>query len=188
MMTSDLEMFIKDLTVPKISWIQQLSRFMEEIYGNFDDYSWRKPSRRQPMEDFIMPCQDGKQLPPFVVALDTSGSMSQGELTNAISEFNSILEKFNSEAIFLCCDYSEIKSEERFTSDDVPFKPKVIGGGGTSFEPPFKWVDDNNIKPSFLIYFTDLYGSFPKTKPDYPVFWVTESKNMDVPFGTLLEM
>jgi predicted metal-dependent peptidase len=42
-----------------------------------------------------------------------------------------------------------------------------------------------------LIYFTDMYGSFPKYEPDYPVIWVNyggKGGGMDCPFGEVLDI
>ena len=54
-----------------------------------------------------------------------------------------------------------ILSETQFKIDKL--KPK--GGGGTSFKPPFKWVQNNILKkgkiPAFMVYFTDAYGDAP---------------------------
>jgi len=44
------------------------------------------------------------------------------------------------------------------------------------------------VIPSCVIYFTDLWGSFPEIEPDYPVLWIVEGKtSRKVPFGEILE-
>jgi hypothetical protein len=34
-----------------------------------------------------------------------------------------------------------------------------------------------------LVYLTDLFGSFPDEGPEFPVVWVTWTKNKQAPFG-----
>jgi predicted metal-dependent peptidase len=39
-----------------------------------------------------------------------------------------------------------------------------------------------------LVYFTDLYGTFPDEAPPFPTVWITEDKSMSkkVPFGEVV--
>ena len=61
--------------------------------------------------------------------------------------------------------------------------------GGTSFKPPFEYVDDNGITPVGLIYLTDLYGDFPDHPPGYPVMWWINSTCTDTPpFGHVVHL
>ena len=53
---------------------------------------------------------------------------------------------------------------------------EVYGGGGTSFDPIFNYIWDNNVDVGCLIYFTDGYGSVSVPPVSYPVLWVTTGK------------
>ena len=53
---------------------------------------------------------------------------------------------------------------------------EVYGGGGTSFDPIFNYIKDNNVDVGCLIYFTDGYGSVSVPPVSYPVLWVTTGK------------
>ena len=52
-------------------------------------------------------------------------------------------------------------------------KPSPKGGGGTNFDPAFKWVEENGVlgEASALIYLTDGCAPAPTVSPDYPVLW-----------------
>jgi predicted metal-dependent peptidase len=63
---------------------------------------------------------------------------------------------------------------------------KALGGGGTDFAPVFKHVEEQGIEAACLVYLTDMYGSFPKSAPDYPVLWVSTSHIDNAPFGEVL--
>jgi len=49
----------------------------------------------------------------------------------------------------------------------------VYGGGGTSFDPIFNYIEENREDVAGLIYMTDGYGSVFHKKPKFPVMWVT---------------
>lgn len=49
----------------------------------------------------------------------------------------------------------------------------IHGGGGTSFDPIFDYIDMYNEDVGGLVYFTDGYGSVRERNPSFPVLWVT---------------
>jgi len=61
---------------------------------------------------------------------------------------------------------------------------KMSGRGGTSFKPPFQFVEDNNLDISAMVYFTDGWGDFPE-EPDYPTAWVMTT-DVEPPFGEII--
>lgn len=138
-----------------------------------------------------------KRIKEFVIAIDTSGSVS-GELVqtfvqktyNILKSTESFFSKINLHIIQCDADIQEhvkITSQEEF--DEYLKKMKIHGLGGTDFRPVFeftqKLIDEKefaNLKG--LIYFTDGYGNFPAKKPDFDtafVFIDDEYNNPDVP-------
>jgi predicted metal-dependent peptidase len=63
-----------------------------------------------------------------------------------------------------------------------------LGRGGTAFEPAFRWVEEQGVTPTMLVYFTDTMGSFPKAPPEYPVLWASIDPNGKVPWGEYLSL
>ena len=133
----------------------------------------------------------------FVIAIDTSGSVS-GPLVqkfvtktyNILSERESFFSKINIHIIQ--CD-AGIQEDKRISSpeefDDYIEHMELKGFGGTDFRPVFDYVDQLVKKHEFtnlkgLIYFTDGYGVFPAHQPEYQtafVFVDDEYNNPDVP-------
>ena len=70
--------------------------------------------------------------------------------------------------------------------EEIVARPR--GGGGTDFCPAFKWTEENGIEPQALVYFTDMYGSFPDNAPPYPVIWVSTSDESKAPFGEVINV
>jgi len=141
--------------------------------------------------------KDVKRIREFVIAIDTSGSVS-GDLVqkfiqktyNILQESESFFSKINVHIIQ--CD-AQIQEDKKITCredfDEYLKTMQILGLGGTDFRPVFEYVDDlirnkefRNLKG--LIYFTDGYGDFPTKKPDYDtafVFIDDGMNNYDVP-------
>ncbi len=85
--------------------------------------------------------------------------------------------------LLIDCDTKTYQQEEFFPGDDLrAFVP--TGGGGTDFRPVFADIEAMDQPPACLIFLTDLFGSFPKVAPDYPVLWANfGNPNNKAPFG-----
>ena len=138
-----------------------------------------------------------KRIREFVIAIDTSGSVS-GELVqnfinktyNILKETESFFSKINMHIIQCDAEIQEdVRIESKNSFDNYINTMQIRGMGGTDFRPVFNLVDELIKKKEFknlkgLIYFTDGYGIFPARKPDYLtafVFLEDEYKNPDVP-------
>jgi len=81
------------------------------------------------------------------------------------------------------CDARVNSRIELYSGDSLADDPPPLGGGGgTSFVPPFDLLAEEGIVPACLVYFTDMYGSFPEN-PGYPVIWCSTSADKEAPFG-----
>jgi len=49
----------------------------------------------------------------------------------------------------------------------------IYGGGGTSFDPIFDYLEKNNEDVGGLVYFTDGMGWVSERNPSFPVLWIT---------------
>lgn len=121
-----------------------------------------------------------KRIKEFVIAIDTSASVS-GELVQMFVQktyniLNSIESYFtNINLHIIQCD-ADIQEDVKITSkrefDEYIQNMEVKGFGGTDFRPVFTYVDRlvqekefNNLRG--LIYLTDGEGTFPQRKPEY---------------------
>lgn len=129
--------------------------------------------------------KDVKRIREFVIAIDTSGSVS-GELVqrfvqktyNILKSSESFFSKINLHIIQ--CD-AEIQEDVKITSqeefDNYLKNMKLRGFGGTDFRPVFSYVNTLIKNREFvnlkgLIYFTDGFGVFPERQPDYHTAFV----------------
>jgi len=176
----DLSKIIDEIIKPKVNWRTVLAKFLTNTAKN--DYSWMKPNRRFIGRDMYLPSLYSERLESVVVAVDTSGSISDDELQIFASETSAILASMDPENIhFLQCD-AEVNQHDIYTRESLPLKVEFKGRGGTDFAPVWKYIEEKNLNPKACIYLTDLYPSDWGEKPPYPVLWIATTDE-EVPFG-----
>jgi predicted metal-dependent peptidase len=186
-MPANLRRRLDKMTESKTDWRQLLPPTIEDVLG-MEDYTFEHPDRRYDCE-FILPGMVGTKVGSVVFAADTSGSISKKQLVAMASEVMSCVQNIAPEKTYVIWCDSKIGSVQVFNEGEEPgLKP--VGGGGTDFRPPFKYVHDNNIDPIMLIYLTDGYCSSFAKKPDYPVIWLVwqDQSQFRPPYGRVIVM
>jgi len=169
---------------PQVSWQSLLAQYMSTFAR--DDFSYSRPSRR--MGDAILPSLRSHQL-DITVAIDTSGSISQEEIDEFVSEVNAIKANIRAGITLLACDDKLCEhSPWRFEAwNELQFPASLGGGKGTNFIPVFDYIAKQDTPSDVLIYFTDAKGKFPEFEPDYPVLWLIKGKER-VPWGSRIQL
>lgn len=163
---------VKDILEPEINWREILAQFVTSCYGG--SRRWLPPARRHIWDGLYLQSQREERL-KAVVAIDTSGSAWK-DLPKFFGELTALLNTFGGyDLTVIYCD-AQVNHVERF-DDTSPLNPNrmwpAYGGGGTSFEPVFKYVEAHpELEPGLLVYFTDGYGDAPERAPGYPVMWL----------------
>lgn len=168
----------EQLKPAKIPWRQKLARLTRravEYVAGQSDYTYRRISRRQGGLGYGPGCPVVPALhspvPSIAVLVDTSGSMSQKQLTDALSEVSGILTAANGRVRFMACDAEVHANQEVKTWRELV--PLMKGGGGSSFIPAFDAIGKLRNRPSVLVAITDGYIDVPRTQPaGMAVIWV----------------
>jgi len=127
----------------------------------------------------------------LVHVLDSSGSMTGTDMSICISNGKHLAQRYGAPflAIVIDADIHTVKMIRKSVDLD---ELQVIGGGGTSSLPVFKYLEDNKIRTDLLVYFTDLYIDFPESKPDIvrDVVWgvINNDRANRVPFGEIIHL
>lgn len=169
-----IESLVKNYQEPEIRWQEQLAQFVTLVYG--DKRHWLPPNRRHVHEEIYLQSRRDERI-KVVVAVDTSGSCV-GDLPKFFGELESLMNSFGDYEIdVIYCDASieKIDHFDRNTQASTHEGFKWKGGGGTSFVPPFNYLEENGIIPDCFIYFTDGYGDAPQNPPRFPVLWILTS-------------
>ena len=169
---------------PRVSWQSLLSTFMSRLAR--DDFSYSRPSRRP--GNAILPTLRSHQI-DIAVAIDTSGSISQQEIDEFVSEINAIKSTIRSSITLIACDDKIFPSSPwRYESwEEINFPASLGGGKGTNFRPVFELLNSLDNPCDVLIYFTDAKGLFPEKIPNYPVLWLVKGKE-SVPWGDRIQL
>lgn len=140
----------------KFDWKGYLRRFVGASIKSYTRILRRKPNKRYPDN----PGLKIKYRNSVLVAIDTSGSVSDSEVKEFLNEIHHI-NKTGSYVDIIQCD-TKIQSVE-------PFNPKkdfkVHGRGGTSFQPVIDYYNENRRKYTTLIYLTDGEATAPENCP-----------------------
>jgi predicted metal-dependent peptidase len=152
-----------------------------------DDYDETRPDRRFIEEDIFLPTLYSERVGTFVVAIDTSGSVTPDLIDKFMAEVQYCLDTVKPEKVIVIdCD-AAINQEREFAYGDSVRDLKLKGGGGTDFRPVFDRVKSLSDSPEAVVYFTDGYGAFPDSPPNYPVIWV-DYGGTEYPFGEVVRI
>jgi predicted metal-dependent peptidase len=183
-----MERAIKRALQPKVDWQEVLARFLSEVVR--DDYTFSKPNPRFIHTGFFMPYLQNETVGDIVMLVDTSGSIDEELLNKFAAEMQEVVNTYGKGFHVVYVD-AEVKANEYIEPDGlVDLHPS--GGGGTDFRPGFDWIDENDIRPKAVVYFTDgLCESFPEI-PDYPVLWALYNTGwlteFNPPFGEVVKI
>ncbi len=159
---------------PILPWKQILARHLTAVARS--GVSWKRPNKRFVPRAYL-PSQFNKTLGHVTFAIDTSGSISNKQLREMLSEIESIRKKYKPETLTIIdCD-SDIHHVWKIKPKDKILKLAFTGGGGTNFKPVEEYCDKN--KTNLLIYFTDLeihaLGDIT-TKKRYSIIWINHGR------------
>ncbi len=182
-----LKRAVENYINPVLDWKELLSRFIEK--SGKSDYTWTSPNKRLVSMGIYLPGIKSEKAENIVIAIDTSGSISEEEIKIFNSELKAALSSFDGRITLLGCD-TEVNLAMEISSWEIPEKIQFTGGGGTDFRPPFEWAEKNLSFVRCLFYLTDLNSSRYPEEPYYPVLWITTNRHYmkKPPFGEIINI
>lgn len=178
---------LMELLEPKIDWREQLRDFITSVCTNKDMSSYRRPSKRFIGMDVYMPSMVGNTIGKIVLAIDTSGSINDQQVAEALTEVKAICDYVNPESLELLYWDHSVEGHETYRVGDydamiTSTRPK--GGGGTRVGSVNEYIKDNYINPEVVVIITDGYvESDWGGEWGYPTLWVITTKNIVSPHG-----
>jgi predicted metal-dependent peptidase len=182
---SELESYINglfEIKEPVLDWKSYLRRFASVSPKVFTKKTRRKPNKRF----YGNPALKIKQNKRTLVAIDTSGSVSDAEVLEFFNEIYH-MHKTGTEVTVIECDTT---IQRIYEYNGKLENITVKGRGGTDFEPVFEYLFEHRNEFNNLIYLTDGECVAPKTQVRKPILWVHSSKskiNEDLP-GTKIKI
>ena len=181
-----IERMIEDLMEPRLDWRTILSRWA----GDFArvDYDFRFPNKKFIQSGFIMASLKKETIGKVVFAIDTSGSMSENDIKDVLSEVCGVMREYEVDGVDQSIKvlWTDTEVHEQEVDDPSDFNPK--GCGGTRYKPVFDYIKDNQIDPKALVYLTDGYCDDFDYDPGCPVLWGLTNKlrSFKPPFGEVM--
>jgi predicted metal-dependent peptidase len=182
----EIQRMIKELTEPKMNWRQILRQQIQSTIRN--DYTFARPSRKAWHTGAILPGMNFDETIDICISIDTSGSISDAQAKDFLSEIKGIMEEYKDYKIKVWCFDTRVYNEKDFDAqggeDICEYQP--MGGGGTDFEANWHYMKDNDINPKKFIMFTDGYpfGSWGDEGYCDTIFIIHGNNTIVPPFGT----
>lgn len=181
------ERVIKELKEVQTDWRTVLENFIQE---EINDYSFSPPDRRFEDSPFFLPDFNEKdeRVEDILFMIDTSGSMSDEQITTAYSEIKGAIDQFDGKLKgWLGFFDAVVVKPQEFENEDEFKIIRPAGGGGTSFDIIFEYVQNEmrDKPPASIIILTDGYAPFPDEKEamGIPVLWIINNEDAQPPWG-----
>jgi predicted metal-dependent peptidase len=148
---------ISDFTEPKMDWRQLLRMNIQSILKS--NFSFSRPNRKSQHCGAILPGMMNDQTVDVSIGIDMSGSISDKQAKDFISEVKGIMDEYVDFKLDIWCFDTQVYNYAQFTGDtaDEIMDYKVKGGGGTDFDVNWTFMKDEGIEPKKFIMFTDGY-------------------------------
>ena len=151
---------LEELLKPQIDWRDVLREFISTTCAGKDFSTWARPNRRFVSTGVYMPSGISEKVGELVIAIDTSASIGQRELTTFLSEIKSVCDNVRPERIRLLYWDTRVCADETYDhaeTDTLVQSTKPAGGGGTDVSCVPEYMAEHKINPQAVIVFTDGY-------------------------------
>ncbi|MEO0199182.1 MAG: VWA-like domain-containing protein [candidate division WOR-3 bacterium] len=162
-----LERSFNQATSSKINWQRELLLYLravlEDVRRKAQDYTRLKLSKKSYYTNMIYPGTTGFKL-TFGILVDTSGSMTEDELSSIMEEIKNLLVYSGFEAIVWSGDtlITTVTAVKKWYELG---KVRLVGGGGTAMDSCLKEIAESKIELRCVLVFTDGYTSWNDSNP-----------------------
>lgn len=173
---ASLERWAEEFLKPKVDWRRELRAAVRAAIGSTlgaNDYTFRRPHRRSSYLGVVLPTLQ-RPIPKVAVAVDTSGSMGDQQLSQARSEIEGVLRTLGTPVQVLSVDCEVHGAAQRVQSAK---KVKLTGGGGTDMSLAMRALGDLKPTPDIGVVLTDGITGWPEEP-------ITGMKSVVVILGT----
>ena len=180
---------IEELKNPTLDWRTILNEFVQE---EICDYSFSPPDKRMEDSPFFLPDINEKDesIKDILFMIDTSGSMSDVQITECYSEIYGAIGQFGGKL------QGKLGFFDAVVVEPIPFENedefKIIrpkGGGGTSFDIIFDYVEKEKEEepPVSIVILTDGNAPIPDESRagGIPVLWIINNDSVTPPWGKI---
>jgi len=176
---------ISDFTEPKMDWRQMLRMNIQSILKS--NFSFSRPNRKSQHCGAVLPGMMNEETIDVSVAIDMSGSISDKQAKDFLSEVKGIMDEYVDFKLDLWTFDTKVYGYKQFTGDiaDEILDYECKGGGGTDFDVNYDFMKEQGIEPKRFIMFTDGYpcGSWGDETYCESLFIIHGNESIIAPFG-----
>ena len=158
---------IDEIIAAKFDWRGYVRRFT----GTSTKVFTKKTRRKENIRFAGNPGLKIKMKQKILLAIDTSGSVSNSELMEFMNEIYHIY-KTGTDVTIVQCD-TAIRSIKQYKGNN---ELEIHGRGGTEFDPVINYFNENIKEYTSMIYFTDG-EAYSSVKPKGKVLWVLSEQS-----------
>ena len=176
---------ITDFTEPKMDWRQLLRLNIQSVLKS--NFSFSRVNRKSQHCGAVLPGLLNEETIDICVAIDMSGSITDAQAKDMISEVKGIMDEYQDFKLTLWTFDTKVYDVATFTTDNADeitsYTPK--GGGGTDFDCNYNYMKENDIQPKRFVMFTDGYPCGGWGDEDYcdTLFIIHGNDSIIPPFG-----
>jgi len=160
------------------NWRKALAKYIRGWMK--DNYTWNKPSRAGIANNIILPSQGKTPKMHIAVAIDTSGSVGNNELTTLLNHLFTILQVYKDFQVDVWCVSTQVHEDTfmTFTSQNKSklSEYQIKSDGGTDLCTCFDFINEKYPvkKPDVFLLMSDFYDSLDGNTDlyvKYPCIW-----------------
>ena len=169
-----------DVLVKPINWEEELREIVNTSTTGKEDHTWRRFNRAMLANDILAPSYDKETVNELLFTCDTSGSMTQSDLSIVAKTLASACEACRPDKVRVLWWDTQVHGDQVFTDnyDNIADLLKPVGGGGTRIGCVSEYIAKHNIRPDCVIVLTDGYLERDiKWNVDAETLWLVRGNN-----------
>lgn len=188
---ADLPRALAELLQPEINWVDVLADFLSERVRGTDEYTFAKFNRKRMAVDLYRPSTYNEKVGRVVVAIDTSGSITDEMTAQLCTELASICDNCSPDEVHVLWWDTSVKGHQVFSDNyqNLRYVLKPVGGGGTCVSSVSNYLNEYQIDTDCVIVFTDGYVEHDiRWNVNAPTLWlVTDCESFIPPSGQVVK-
>lgn len=173
---------IKESLVKPVDWKRVLMEFVSQTCKGRDDYTYRKFNLKRLVDDHYVPGVESEEIGELILAVDTSASISQEDLSVVASHVSHVCSVCKPSKVRVLWWDTRVHGEQTFKPSEMSNIRKLLmpkGGGGTHASCVRDYIVANRLKAECIIMFTDGWVENPVNWNGVrtPTLWLVDGNN-----------
>ena len=142
---------------PNIDWREVLQDFWTSHVRGKDEFTWRRFNKGRMVDDYYLPSTINETIGEVILAIDTSGSISNADIAKVASRVQELCDTMSPERIRILWWDTKVHGEQLFEGNysNLHSVLKPMGGGGTQAGCVSDYIVDKGLTADCMVMFTD---------------------------------